>query len=57
MTKAKKAKNDNRVVMYIRVKPEAYAEITKIAKDRGLPHTIASVAAEMVLRGLKGDAP
>lgn len=50
---AKKFKRDNRVVTYIRVKPEEHAQIAKIANTRGRPHTIASVAAEMISKALK----
>jgi molybdenum cofactor biosynthesis enzyme len=57
MTKAKKTKRDNRIVMYLRVKPEEHKKIAKIAKERGYPHTIASVAAEMFARGLAVAAP
>lgn len=57
MSKARRAKRgDNRVVTYVRVKPEEHALITQIAEKRGYPHTIASVAAEMISRGLKGEA-
>ena len=38
--------------MYIRVKPEEHARIAKIAKQSGYPATLASVAAEMISRGL-----
>ena len=56
MTKAKKkAKRDKRVVTYVRVKPEDYALIEEIAKKRGYPHTIASVATEMISRGLASE--
>jgi len=34
------------------VKPEEYKQIVKIVAKRGLPHTIASVSAEMISRGL-----
>lgn len=47
-----KVKRDNRVVTYVRVKPEEHAQIVKIVAKRGLPHTIASVSAEMISRGL-----
>lgn len=56
MTKAKKAKpskRDDRVVTYVRVKPEEHAQIAQIAEKRGYPHTIASVASEMISKGLK----
>jgi hypothetical protein len=56
MPRAKKAKRgDNRVVTYVRVKPAEHALIVKIAEKRGYPHTIASVAGEMISRGLKGQ--
>ena len=53
MGSAKKFKRDNRVVTYIRVRPEEHAQIVKIANRRGHPHTIASVAAEMISKALK----
>lgn len=40
------------VVTYVRLPPEAHAQIVDIASQRGWPHTIASVAAEMISRGL-----
>lgn len=52
LKKAAKAKRTDRVVMYIRINPTEHAQITKIVKSRGLPHTIASVAAELISRGL-----
>lgn len=33
--------------MYVRLTPERDAQIRKIAKDRGYPHTINSVAREI----------
>jgi hypothetical protein len=51
-TKAKRTKRDNRIVAYIRLRPEEHARIAKIVKVRGYPHTFASVAAEMISRGL-----
>jgi hypothetical protein len=57
MSKAKKVKRNNRrVVTYVRVKSEEHALIAEIAEKRGHPHTIASVAAEMISRGLKAAA-
>jgi hypothetical protein len=53
MASAQKAK---RCVMYVRVKPEEHALITQIAKKRGYPHTIASVAAKIIARGLSAEA-
>jgi hypothetical protein len=55
MSRAKRAKRDDRVVTYVRVKPEEHARIARIAGDRGHPHTIASVAAEMISRGLRAE--
>jgi hypothetical protein len=52
----RKAKRDARVVTYVRVKPEEHALIAEIAGKRGWPHTIASVTAEMITRGLKAEA-
>jgi hypothetical protein len=51
-------KSTKAVVMYVRVLPKEHARITKIVRKRGYPHTIASVAAEMISRGLaSGEAP
>lgn len=54
--KVKRKRNDDRIVTYVRVAPLEHAQITRIAKKRGRPHTIASVAAEMISRGLKVEA-
>jgi molybdenum cofactor biosynthesis enzyme len=54
----KKAKRgDDRIVAYVRMKQEDHAMIAQIAEKRGYPHTIASVAAEMISRGLKTETP
>lgn len=50
--KAKKPKRDTRRPIYVRVRPEEHTKIVQIAKKRGWPHTIASVATEMISRGL-----
>lgn len=42
-----------RTVVYVRIRPEVRARIVAIAAERGLPHSGASVASEMVSRGLK----
>lgn len=55
MARAKKFKRDSRVVTYVRLLPEEHALIEKIAQKRGYPHTIASVAGEMISRGLKTE--
>lgn len=56
MSRAKKTKRgDDRVVTYVRVKPEEHERIVQIVEKRGYPHTIASVAAEMITRGLKEE--
>lgn len=56
MSKAKKAKRgDDRVVTYVRVTPAEHAQIVQIAALRGYPHTFASVAAEMIARGLSSE--
>jgi len=56
MPRAKKAKRvDDRVVTYVRMKSEEHEQIAQIAEKRGYPHTIASVAAEMISRGLKEE--
>lgn len=52
MARPKKSKRDNRVVTYVRVTPEEHARIVRIAEKRGYPHTIASVASEMISKGL-----
>jgi hypothetical protein len=52
MAKVKKAKRDDRIVLYLRVKSAERARIAEIAEKRGHPHTLASVAAEMIGRGL-----
>lgn len=58
MARAKKTtKRDDRIVLYIRVKPIERAKIAKIVEERGYPHTIASVAGEMLARGLESEAP
>jgi hypothetical protein len=57
MVKAKKPKHRARVVMYVRVSPEERARVVKIARRRGWPHTIASVAAEMLSCGLASETP
>lgn len=38
--------------MYVRVQESEHRDIAEIAEARGYPHTIASVAAEMITRGL-----
>lgn len=55
MAKPKKAKIDSRIVTYIRVKPEEHELVKKIAGERGYPHTIASVTAEMFSKGLASE--
>jgi hypothetical protein len=56
-TSQRKAKHgDTRIVTYVRVKPEEHALIVQIAEKRGYPHTFASVAGEMITRGLKAEA-
>jgi predicted DNA-binding protein len=52
MSIAKKAKSDDRVVLYVRVPLEVRDRITKIASKRGYPHTIASVTSEIISKGL-----
>lgn len=59
MAKAQKAKRGKRaghVVMYVRVKREEHARIIKIAKRRGYPATISSVASEVISRGLTASS-
>lgn len=53
MARTKKKKPDNRIVTYVRLQPEIHQEVVQIAEERGYPHTIASVATEMVALGLK----
>jgi hypothetical protein len=55
-SRAKKPKHDDRVVTYVRLPAREHAQITEIAEKRGYPHTIASVTAEMVSRGLAAEA-
>jgi chorismate mutase len=55
MTRAKKAKRDDRVVAYVRIPSREHAQVVKIAEARGYPHTIASVLAEMISRSLKEE--
>lgn len=52
--------NDDRlVVTYVRLRVSVRRRIDKLAKKRGHPHTRASVAAELIVRGLdrKGNTP
>ena len=56
MIRSKKAKRDDRVVTYVRLKPDVHVRLAKIAEKRGLPHTITSVAAEMITAGLEKTA-
>lgn len=60
MPKARKAKRDNGVVMYIRVTPEMHEQIAKAAKRRasrrGYPHPMTSVAVELIAQGLQAEA-
>ena len=53
--KPTKAKRDDRVVTYVRVKTEEHELIAQIAEKRGYPHTIASVTSEMISKGLKAE--
>ena len=55
--RTRRPKRANRVVTYVRVAPEEHAQIAQIAKAWGYPHTIASVASEMISRGLKTATP
>lgn len=48
-----KKKRDDRILTYVRLLPEVHQQVVQIAKERGYPHTIASVATEMVSLGLK----
>ena len=56
MVKAKKGKHAH-LVTYVRLTPQARAQISKIVEERGYPHTIASIAAEMITKGLAATAP
>lgn len=51
--KPKKLKRDNRIVAYVRMLPENHAQITKVAQERGYPHTFASVVSEVISSGCK----
>jgi len=50
-----KKRGESSVVVYMRVKPEEHARLMKIVKERGWPHTIASVTAEIFSRGLAAE--
>ena len=52
---AKKSKPDSLIVVYTRVTPKEHAHLSKIAKRRGRPHTLASVTAEMISRSLQQE--
>lgn len=56
MARAKKSKHGSREVMYIRVTPEVRESIEKIAAQRGYPHTVTSVAFDMITKGLRVEA-
>lgn len=49
----KKRTPDNMVVAYVRMKKDDHKDIAELAEARGYPHTLASVAAEMISRGLE----
>ena len=48
-----KKKRDDRILTYVRLLPEVHQQVVQLAQGRGYPHTIASVATEMVALGLK----
>jgi hypothetical protein len=48
-----KKKRDDRILTYVRLQPEVHRRVVQIVEERGYPHTIASVATEMVSLGLK----
>lgn len=48
-----KKKRDDRILTYVRLQPEIHQQVVRIVQERGYPHTIASVATEMVSLGLK----
>jgi hypothetical protein len=52
-SKPKKTKRDNRIVAYVRMLPTDHAQITKIAQQRGYPHTFASVVSEVISDGVR----
>jgi len=56
MPKAKKPKRDNRGVLYIRATQKVRASIEKIAAQRGYPHTVSSVAFDLIVKGLRVEA-
>ena len=57
MPKARKAKRRQPlIVTYVRVKAEEHAMLVRIAGERGHPHSLTSVAAEMISRGLRAAA-
>lgn len=45
-------RRDGRFVMYVRVSGPDHQRIEQLVKERGYPHTLSSVAAEMITRGL-----
>jgi hypothetical protein len=55
MAKMKKAKRDNRIVTYVRLRPEEHAWIAKLVADRGYPHTFASVTAELISKSITAE--
>jgi hypothetical protein len=54
--RGKRPKHDD-FVIYIRIDSEIRARIVEIATERGYPHTIASVTAEMLSKGLASEIP
>ena len=52
---AVKSKPDGLIVIYTRVTTKEHARLSKIAKRRGRPHTLASVTAEMISKSLQQE--
>jgi hypothetical protein len=50
-----KSKPDGLIVIYTRVTTKEHARLSKIAKRRGRPHTLASVTAEMISKSLQQE--
>lgn len=49
-------KRDKQEALYVRVTPEIRTSIEEIAARRGYPHTVASVASDMIAKGLLVEA-
>jgi hypothetical protein len=56
MDRVKKGKRATRTVLYLRVTSAEHAKLSKKAAKRGYPHTIASIAAEIISQHLANEA-